>query len=299
MDSRVVNATLDTVPSTVVEPGRTRPRVNRIVLGIVPALGVLAVIFFTPIGVLLWRSFSEPEIGIANYTAIIHDPTAMTILIRTFVVAFVITAATLMIGYPYAYMITRASDAVRKLLLAVVLVAFWSSLLAKSFAWIVILQDSGPLNTIMDFFGLPKTHLLGTQAGVTIGMIQVLLPFAILPLYATMTTIDSRLMVAAQGLGARRSVAFLKVYLPLSAPGVLAAGLLVFVLSLGFYITPDLLGSPKSTLLSQLIAIRVQTLLDFPGAGALGATLLVITLLVIGVAARLTRGLVSNESRRT
>ena len=259
--------------------------------GVLPAGGLVGVFFFLPLALLLWRSFSEPSLGLQNYTELLGDPTAKTILIRTFVVAFTITAATVLLGYPYAYVMTRVGPRARTLLMAIVLIAFWNSLLAKSFAWIIILQDSGPLNDLLKALGLSPVHLLGTQAGVTLGMIQVLLPFAILPLYATMLTIDRSLMPAAQGLGARRSVAFVKVYLPLTVPGIMAGSLLVFVLSLGFYITPDLLGSPQNSLLSQLIGVHVQRLLDFPGAGALGASLLVLTLVVIAVAARLARGL--------
>ena len=269
----------------------TPTQYRRALGGVAPAVGLIGIFFFLPLGLLLWRSLSEPSLGFGNYAEILRDPTAKTIMLRTFVVAFTITIATLLLGYPYAYVMTKVGPRARTLLLAIVMIAFWNSLLAKSFAWIIILQDSGPLNSFLDLVGLPRTHLLGTQAGVTIGMIQVLLPFAILPLYATMAGIDRSLVPAAQSLGARRSVAFLKVYLPLTAPGIMAGSLLVFVLSLGFYITPDLLGSPSNSLLSQLIGVHVETLLDFPGAGALGASLLVVTLVVIALAARLTKNL--------
>lgn len=275
---------------------RQSPRHRRALAGVMPALGLIGAFFFLPLGLLLWRSFSEPTLGFENYTKLLHDPTAKAILLRTFVVAFTITIATMMLGYPYAYIMTKVGRRFRTLLLAIVLIAFWNSLLAKSFAWIIILQDSGPLNTVLGALGLPQTHLLGTQAGVTIGMIQVLLPFAILPLYATMVGIDRSLVPAAQSLGARRAVAFLKVYLPLTVPGIMAGSLLVFVLSLGFYITPDLLGSPGNSLLSQLIGVHVETLLDFPGAGAMGASLLAITLVVIGIAARLSRRILAVRS---
>jgi putative spermidine/putrescine transport system permease protein len=264
---------------------------RRAPLGVLPAAGLVGIFFFLPLCLLLWSSFNEPTLGLQNYTAIIEDSTAKTILLRTFTVAFTITAATLVIGYPYAYVMTLVGPRARAALVAIVLIAFWNSLLAKSFAWIIILQDSGPLNSLLGALGLPPLHLLGTQTGVTIGMIQVLLPFAILPLYASMLSVDRSLMPAAQGLGARRSVAFVKVYLPLTVPGIMAGSLLVFVLSLGFYITPDLLGSPQNSLLSQLIAVYVQRLLDFPGAGALGALLLALTLVIVAVAARLVRGL--------
>lgn len=254
----------------------------RSVSGIVPALVIVALFFLLPVAILLWRSVSEPELGFAHYIDLLRDSTATTIIIRTFVVAFTVTGTCMLLAYPYAYLMTRAGPRLRTLLLAVVLVSFLSSLLAKSFAWIIILQPSGLLNNIIGVFGLPPTTLLGTQAGVTIGMIQVLLPFGIMPLYATMVGIDRNLLVAARSLGARPIVAFSRIFLPLSIPGLAAGSLLVFILSLGFYITPDLLGSPSNSLLSQLITVYVRTLLDFPGGGALSAVLLAITLIVLG-----------------
>jgi putative spermidine/putrescine transport system permease protein len=128
--------------------------------------------------------------------------------------------------------------------------------------------------------------LLGTATGVTLAMTQVLLPFMTLPLYATLRGIDRRLLDAALGLGARPVVAFVKVYLPLSLPGLVAGAAMVYILSLGFYVTPALVGSPGQSMMSQLIATRVQELLQFGGAGALSAVMLVVTLVLLAVVSR-------------
>lgn len=218
-------------------------------------------------------------------------------MIRTFRVAVLVTVLTLCLGYPYAYVMTKVRQRWRTFLLMVLLIPLWTSIMARSFAWIAILQNHGLLNSALDALGLPRVQLLGTETGVLIGMVQVLLPFTVLPLYATLRTIDPALMNAAEGMGAKRWQAFRIVYLPLSAPGVFTAGLLTFVLSLGFYITPDLLGSPSNSLISQLIATRVSTLLDFGSAGALAAMLLLSTLLAVGAGAWLSRGMVSNATK--
>ena len=271
----------------------TEHRPTLIGLAAGPALAVLLIGFVVPITILLWRSFSEPTVGFGNYLDALQDPVNIRILVRTFRVAIIVTVVALLFGYPYAYTMTRVSASWRKMMLLLLLVPFWTSVMARSFAWIVILQENGLANSALDWLGLPRLHLLGTEAGVIIGMAQVLLPFTVLPLYATLSTIDQRLISAAQGMGARRSTAFRIVFLPLSVPGILAAGLLTFVLSLGFYVTPDLLGSPRDNLLSQLIATKTSTLLDFATAGALALILLASTLVILAVAGRLTRRLVT------
>jgi putative spermidine/putrescine transport system permease protein len=130
--------------------------------------------------------------------------------------------------------------------------------------------------------------LLGTTQAVVIAMSQVLLPFAVLPLYARLGQIDRRLLDAAQGLGATRAGAFRRVYLPLSVPGVASAATLTFILSLGFYITPAMLGSTQQTLIAQLVMIRVQQVLDFAGADAIGIFLLLVTLAMLGLSRSLS-----------
>ena len=262
---------------------------DNISFAVVPALVVLVFAFLLPIAILLWKSLAEPRLGFGHYGEALTDPTSVIILLRTLIAAALVTAVAVLFGYPYAYVMTSVRNRWRTAMLAAVLVPFWTSLLARSFAWIVILQDHGPVNGALNWLGLPIVHLLGTEVGVVIGMTQVLLPFTVLPLYASLNSIDRRLIGAARGLGARPSVAFVKVFLPLSAPGLVAAGLLTYILALGFYVTPDLLGSPRESLLSQFIATKASRLLDFPAAGALAAILLAATLIVLGITALVLR----------
>jgi putative spermidine/putrescine transport system permease protein len=177
----------------------------------------------------------------------------------------------------------------RAVLLILALVPFWTSLMTRNLAWLALLQPHGPMSTITHKLGLGDVALLGNVKGVVIAMSQILLPFMILPLFATLRNIDRRLLSAAEGLGARPSVAFVRVYLPMSVPGMMAGSLLVFVLSLGFYLTPAILGSPQNSLLSQLIVTQVSGLLDWGHAGAMAMILLLVTVVLIWIASLATR----------
>jgi putative spermidine/putrescine transport system permease protein len=159
----------------------------------------------------------------------------------------------------------------------------------RTLAWVILLQDSGVINRIVTAMGFEKLRLIRTQTGVIIGMTQVLLPFMIMPLYAVMRGIDQRLIQAAQSLGARPMQTFLQIYLPLSLPGVMGGAVIVFILGLGFYITPALLGGPRATMLSTLAQQQVLQQLNWGRGGAMGVILLVATLVLLAVAALLTR----------
>ncbi len=251
------------------------------VLLLLPALVVVLVFFVYPVFALSARSFLEPTPGFGQYVDLVTNETTVTILVRTLVVALLVTVVTLLLAYPYAYLMSLCGPGMRTFLLFLVLLPFWSSLMARTFAWIVLLQPSGPVAGFLGFLGLDGVKLLGSQLGVTIAMTQVLLPFMVLPLFNTMTGIDRRLLSAAHSMGASRFRAFRTVYLPLSVPGVAAGSVLVFILSLGFWVTPRLIGSPQQSLVGQLIETKVGKLLDFPGAGAISVVLLVITVVLL------------------
>ncbi|GAA2326640.1 ABC transporter permease [Streptomyces cuspidosporus] len=258
-----------------------------------PAVAVVVIFFAVPVVLLSARSFLEPEPGFGQYVQLFSDKTSITILTRTIVVALLVTVVTLLLSYPYAYLMSITSPRVRALLLFLVLLPFWSSLMARSFAWIVLLQPQGPVAVALRAIGLEGIPLLGSQVGVTIAMAQVLLPFMVLPLSNSMAQIDRNLLSAAYSMGASRIRAFVKVYLPLSLPGVTAGSVLVFILSLGFWVTPRLIGSPQQSLVGQFIQTKVATLLDFAGAGALSVVLLVTTCILLAVAGGAARGMLS------
>ena len=250
-------------------------------LPLVPALALLAGILLVPLGKTFIRSVSNPGLTLANYEHLFTDGVTMTVLGRTALTAATVTIVALVLGYPYAYLMTRVSPRTRGILLVVVLIPFWTSVMARNFAWIIILQDGGPVQSAFALLGFDDVVLYGTNAGVTIAMTQVMLPFMVLPLFSTLGSIDRKLLLAARGLGSSPTAAFWKVFWPLSRGGVMAGVMLVFTLSLGFYVTPALLGSPQQSLVAQLLAQRTTLLLDFAAAGALGMVVLVITLVLV------------------
>ncbi|WP_197746423.1 ABC transporter permease [Mycolicibacterium tokaiense] len=277
-------------PSAAPEPPASRGnrRTLAALLLAVPAAVWLLLYFVIPSVQLLLTSLTTPEPGLGNYTAI-ADGAAVSIIVRTLVMAVVVAIVCAVIAYPYAYLMTIATPRWRAILLILVLVPFWTSLLARTFAWVVLLQDGGLVEKAFAALGLGSVQLLGTPVGVTIAMAQVMLPFMVLPLYNTMRGINRRLVDAALSLGAHPVQAFLRVYLPLSFPGLAAGATLVLVLSLGFYVTPALVGSPQQSMLAQYIGVQVNELVNFGGAGALALTLLIVTLLLLAAVQLLTR----------
>ncbi len=276
-------------PRTVVgaAPRRRPPRWAGFGPGLLvaPAVALIATVFLWPVLSLVGRSVREPTPGLQHYRELAADPVVATVLTRTFGMATAVVVVTLLLGYPYAYVMSRVGRRTRAVMLTLVLLPFWTSIMARTFAWLVLLQDTGVINRTLAVVGVGPMPLARNAIGVTIGMTQVLLPFMVLPLYSTMSRIDLRLVAAAQSLGAHPRTAFRLVFLPLSLPGVVAGVTLVYILAIGFYITPRILGSPQEAMIAQLLALRVERLLDFPGAGALSAVLLAVTLLIVGAAA--------------
>ncbi len=241
---------------------------------LLPAVGILIAIFAYPLAVIVLRSFTEPTVGLQNYTPLLSDGITGIVILRTLRVALIVSVATLIIAYPYAYAMTVVGPRTRNLLIVAVMLPFWTSVMARNFAWFMLMQRRGLLESMFSFFGIDNVVLLRTETGVLISMIQVLLPFMVLPLYSSLSTIDRRLLTAASSLGGTKLNIFFRIYLPLSAPGIIAGVSLVFITSLGFYVTPAVLGTPQQALISQLIALRVNELLDFGGAGAVATIVL-------------------------
>ncbi|WP_329377219.1 ABC transporter permease subunit [Streptomyces sp. NBC_01716] len=266
-------------------PGRERASGLLLLL---PALIALTLLFVLPLLNVAFQSVTEPDTGLGNYARLFTDGYTLGVLGRTLLVALVVAVVGLLIAYPYAYAMTLVGPAARALMVTLVLVPFWTSMLARNYAWLVLMQDGGLVQRLLRPFGLGDVTLLGSTTGVAVSMTQVMLPFLVLPMYSAMQHIDRRLLDAGQSLGASRARAFRKIYLPLSMPGVVAGTSLVFVLALGFYVTPALLGSPQNAMIAQIINVRTRDQLDFGGAGAMGIFVLVVTLVVLGLARRLT-----------
>jgi len=256
-----------------------------------PALAFMAAFFVYPLCDILWKSVSQPRLGMQNYVWFFTNDVNVAVSLRTFWTALIVSVVCLVLAYPYAYVMSTARPRMRILLLAIVLTPLWTSLMVRTLAWIVLLQDTGVINDVLERLGIGRLQLIRTTTGVIIGMAQMLMPFMVLPLYSVMSKIDGNLQLAAQSLGARPSVAFWRVYVPLTKPGIFAGTLTVFVLSLGFYIIPALLGSPRNTMISAMIQQQVSGLLQWGRGSAMGVVLLISTLLVVAVFMRLSRGL--------
>lgn len=254
----------------------------------VPAVVFLAFFFLYPLYEILKRSVTEPAIGLGNYVEFFESNVFLEVLFNTVKMSVIVTIVCLALAYPYAYLMNLSSKRVAGLLIIAVLIPFWSSLLVRTYAWTVILQDSGIINSFLLRIGVidEPLSLVRNLLGVVIGMVHILLPFMVLPIYSVMQRVDMDCVRAANNLGASPFQAFWSIFLPLSLPGVFAGVLLVFVISLGFYITPALLGSPSEAMLSQVIVQQVQELFNWGMGSAMALILLLLTLAALAIASR-------------
>lgn len=215
------------------------------------------------------------------------------LFVRTLSVAAIVTLICALLGYPLAHAIARSGPRLRLLLLFVVMLPFWTSLLVRATAWIVLLQRKGVLNEALVASGLlgdnQRLELMYNLTGTVIVMVHVLLPFFVLPLYSVMTGLPGAYVRASASLGARPFYTFWRVYLPLTYPGIASGSVLVFVLSLGYYVTPALVGGRTGQLISNQIAFHMQKSLNWGLAAALGSVLLAIVVVIALILPRLTQ----------
>lgn len=252
---------------------------------------LLAAVFFLPIGILLSQSLFDPGFTTEHYERLLREPLYRDILVRTIRIAAEVTVIDLVLGYVLAYWMTRLSGSKAVVVAALVVLPLWTSVLVRSYAWTVLFQRNGLINSTLLSLGLidEPLGLLYTEPAVLVAMVHVLLPFMVLPLYATLRGIPDDLPRAARSLGAGNLAVFREVVLPLSLPGVAAGALIVFVLSLGFYVTPALVGGPQTLMIATLIGQQATGLLNWPFAGAISAVLLALTLGIVLLANRLLR----------
>lgn len=248
---------------------------------IIPLLVILGTGFVYPIARLVVLSFSGG--GLDQYRRIVQEPLYADVLTTTLEVAFIVTLASLLLGFPVAYFMTRLRNGLAIVIAACVFIPLWTSILIRSYAWIVLLQRKGIINTLLIETGLTDDplKLIYTQGAVILAMTHVLMPFMILPIYANLRTLPPDYLRAARNLGAGPFKTFVAVTLPLSLPGIFAGSVMCFVLALGFYITPALVGGPGSMMMATLIGQQTTVLLDWPFAAALSTGLLVMTLLFV------------------
>lgn len=254
-----------------------------------PAVALLTVFFVIPVLMLLLRSIMEPQFGVQNYAELFGSSSYRTIFFNTFLVAAVVTAVTVVIGFPLAWLLMILPRFWSNIVFGIVLLSMWTNLLTRTYAWMILLQDTGPINQALIGLGLIDTPLplINNLTGVTIGMVYIMIPFMVMPLSATMSAIDPALLRAASVCGATRFQVFRDILLPLCVPGIAAGGLMIFVMSLGYFVTPALLGGASNIMVAELIAQLVQSMLNWGLGGAAAFVLLFMTLVIYSLQIRL------------
>lgn len=262
---------------------------------VAPALTVLTLGYLAPLGTVVWTSLRRAGAFSAHaYAEVLASPVFLDIMLRTLGTALGVTALCAALAYPFAYLVATRLQRHAVAIMALVAVPSLTSILIRSYAWVAILGGNGLVNQALLSLGLIEDPLplVFNSFGSTLGMVHVLLPMMVLPLYAAMRRIDPTLVRAGQGLGGGAGAVFATVFLPLSLPGLAAGCALVFLSALGFYITPALLGAPGDYLLAQAIEVRISTLAEFDVAAALSCLLLVV---VAGLLLLLRRQVVTME----
>jgi spermidine/putrescine transport system permease protein len=251
-----------------------------------PSYIYLVLFFAVPFGIVLVYSFATRSRtgrtvlegwNLDSY-ARLGDPIVREIFVRSFTLALVTTVVCLVASYPFAYYIATRRPVVRNVLLVLVMIPFWSNFLVRTYAWRVLLGTNGPISQISQFFGGDEIRILFTNTAVLIGLVYGYLPFMVLPLYASLERMDWNLVEAARDLYAGGWTAFRRVTLPLSMPGVVAGSILVFIPSLGAYVTPALLGGARTTLLGDYIVGQFLAARNWPYGSALSVAVMIVML---------------------
>jgi len=251
---------------------------------VAPLLAVMVVAFNAPIAYMLGLGFWDKggSFTLEHYAGLLQAPVYLKVLGNTMRIALIATLANVAIGYPLALWMRGLGHRARMIALALVVLPFWVSILVRTYAWIVVLGNGGLVNRGLQWSGLTDAPVsfLYNELGVTIGMANVLLPFLVLPLFAAMIRIDDRLLQAAASLGAPPRTIFWKVFFPLTLPALAAGTLLVFILCLGFYVTPAILGGGRVPMISNLLDTLINRIPRWEQASAISTILLAVTLLI-------------------
>ena len=246
---------------------------------VAPFFLVVVAFYLGPLANILWLSVTDPEPGLGNYGKLVESDALARILWTTFRTCAITTLFSVSIGYCLAYAMVHAHQKNQNIMLTLLLISFWISVLVRTFAWLMLLGHNGLVNNGMEAIGLidRPVRFMRNELGVLIGMVHYMVPYAVLPLMANMQTLDPRVMAASRNLGASGTQTFRRIYLPLTIPGIVASSLLVFILSLGFYVTPAILGGGKVLMVAEYISVQLLVTLQWGTAAMLG------TLMLIGV----------------
>ena len=270
-----------------------RARLTDATVFAMPAIILLVVVFFAPLIWFFVRTLAEigtPAEIFSHATALLGSKAVVTALSTTNWIAFLVTVLVLLISYPLSFHLANSGGLKFTIVLFCIVVPYFTSIIVRTYSWMVLLGRQGIINQALMYLGVVNEPLalLYTKTGVLIGMVYVLLPYMVLTLYATMKAIDPSLMRAARGLGAGELYAFTRVYLPLSIHGVISGSLIVFILAIGFFITPALMGGPSDVMIAMLIERSVEITFDWSGAAIMSLLLLVVTLVMYAIYYRVT-----------
>lgn len=258
---------------------------------IYPVIGFLLLFFVLPIGWFFIKSAIDFE---GNFALMLYQTFTsalfVTVAWKTVWISLLVTVLALLAGYPIAYTLTRAHSLKFTLIIICVIVPYFTSIIVRTYSWMIILGTKGVINEFLISIGLidKPLHLMYNMVGVVIGMTYVLLPYFVLTLFSTMKGIDMWLVQAGRSMGASNFYVFRKVFLPLSMPGIVSGFLIVYILAVGFFITPALMGGPDDVMMAMLIQRNIEVTMDWPLASALSLFLLLITLVIYAIYCRYT-----------
>lgn len=242
------------------------------------------------LGVVSW-SVTLPEPGLANYVQLTTDPSVQRVLLRTFRICVAVTLVAVTAAYLLAYVYVRSSQRLRLLIELCVLLPFWISVLIRAFGWLALLRSNGFLNTWLMSLGAIDAPLMmvRNEIGVVIGMVHFMIPFAVFPIAASLRQLDERVLLAARGLGASRLRSFWTVLLPMTAPGILGATLIVFVFALGFFITPAILGGGRAVMAAEYAYLQMFQTAQWGLGAALAVVLIAVVAILVALLLRVIR----------
>jgi putative spermidine/putrescine transport system permease protein len=255
-----------------------------------PLLLFLGLAYIAPfLGIISW-SFTLPEVGIAQYQTALSDPLILSVFWRTLRICILVTGLCVIAGYMIALLWVRGGPLARLLTELCIIIPFWISVLTRAFGWLALLSNRGLINKWLQSIGLidGPLALVRNEIGVVIGMVHFLIPFAVFPIATAMRNVDERAVMAARGMGAGRARIFWQVFVPMTAPGILGGALLVFVFSIGFFVTPAILGGGRSVMVAELIYLRI---FQSPNWGLAAAISVVLMLSIAALLALLLRQL--------
>jgi len=247
---------------------------------VLPLVLFMLLAFDVPIALMLGWSIGAPPDVLAYYAQMLQHAVYLKVLGNTFRIALIATVVCALLGYPLAYWMRSLGPGRQLIAIALVVLPFWVSILVRTYAWIVILGNDGLVNRTLEALGLigAPVSFLYNELGVILGTTNVLLPFLVLPLFAAMLKLDDRLLQAAASLGASRRTVFWRVFFPLTLPSLAAGAILVFILTLGFFITPAILGGGRVPMIANMLDLLINRLPRWELAAAISTVLLVLTL---------------------